>query len=521
LGCGLLPGRVCMRSRLVRHYDAVGSASWPFLLRYGIAVFSAGCAFLLTQLMPGVQQFAPFLFYLLAVLASSVYGGLGPGVLAALLGLLVAPGWVLSPTGMPPISNPYPLHTTGFVVMATGIVVFTYALRRTRRRLMGELRLYAAQLSYQQFLLDHVNDAVCVFDRDQRIMYWNRGAEALYGWTAAEALGQHMAELVRSVLPPEERRTRLAAVDAGDQQRVELLHHNRSGEPIYVEANVSTLTGAEGSAIGYVTINRDVTVRKKYEEELVDLSASLEERVEERTAELERRNRDLDQFAYIASHDLKAPLRAIDLLALWITEDAAPVLSPQSLQHLDKLNGRIRRMERLLDDLLAYSRVGRSHQPPERVDTRFLVQETVDLLNLPPGFQVVLPQAMPVLFTERVPLATVLRNLIQNAYKHHDHPERGCVTITVEDLGDATQFSVADDGPGIAPEFQVQVFDLFRTLKPRDEVEGSGMGLSVVKKTVESHGGAIHVTSAPSGGATFVFTWPRDEWEGGGLLKRT
>ena len=161
--------------------------------------------------------------------------------------------------------------------MATVIVVFTYALRRTRRRLMGELRLYAAQLSYQQFLLDHVNDAVCVFDRDQRIMYWNRGGSAV--WLDGEK--RRWASTWRNLC------ARIATRGTAHQtcccrrrrpQRIELLHHNRAGEPIYVEANVSTLTGADGSPIGYVTINRDVTVRKKYEEELVDFSASLEER---------------------------------------------------------------------------------------------------------------------------------------------------------------------------------------------------------------------------------------------------
>ena len=138
-----------------------------------------------------------------------------------------------------------------------------------------------------------------------------------------------------------------------------------------------------------------------------------------------------------------------------------------------------------------------------------LVRETVDLLNLPPGFQVLLPQDMPVLVTERVPLATVFRNLIQNACKHHEQPDRGCVTVTFRDRGDAFEFAVADDGPGIAPEYQDQVFELFRTLKPRDQVEGSGMGLSVVKKTVESRGGAIYLKSSPGHGATFTFTWPK------------
>jgi PAS domain S-box-containing protein len=496
-------------SFLIRHFDAVAAAHWSPPLRYGLACLTVACAFLLALLVPALHAYVPFLPYILAVAASSLYGGLGPGLVSAALGVLIAPGWTPPTAGGLPFANPYPLHTLAFAVISCILILSSYALRRSRRRLVTERHDYEAQLRYQAFLLDHVNDAVCVIDRDQRITHWNRGAEALYGWTAAEAIGQHMGELVRTVLPPEERRSRLAAIDAGTQQRMELLHHNRAGEPIYVEANVSALRGNDGTVIGYVTINRDVTVRKQYEQELRLLSTTLEARVRERTAELERSNRELDQFAFVASHDLKAPLRSIVLLAEWITEDAGPALSPKSLQHLDKLNNRVRRMERLLDDLLAYSRVGRTSQPPERVDTRLLVQETVDLLNLPPGFQVILPPTMPILFTARVPLATVFRNLIQNACKHHDHPEHGCVTIHAEDLRDAIQFTVADDGPGIPAEYHDQVFELFRTLKPRDQVEGSGMGLSVVKKTVESRGGSIRLTSIPGEGASFTFTWPK------------
>ena len=423
-----------MSSLLTRHCDAVATAHWFPLVRYGLACLSVACALLLTLLVPEIHVRTPFLLYILAVAVSSLYGGLvRPACSRA---RPASCSWLgVANSRCAANLNAFPLHTAAFVVIATIIVLSTYGLRQSRQRLVSERQGYEARLRYQAFLLDNVNDAVCVIDRDQRITYWNHGAETLYGWTEAEAVGRHMGELVRTVISPEERRTILAAIDAGERQRVELLHHNRAGEPINVEANVSALHGDDGSPIGYVTINRDVTDRKKYEQELVGLSTTLEERVRERTVDLERSNRELDQFAFVASHDLKAPLRAIALLAEWITEDAAAVLSPKSLQHLDKLNGRVKRMERLLDDLLAYSRVGRTHQPPERVDTRLLVQETVDLLNLPSTFQVVLPGAMPVLFTERVPLATVFRNLIQNAYKHHDHAERGCVTITVADLG--------------------------------------------------------------------------------------
>ena len=163
-----------------------------------------------------------------------------------------------------------------------------------------------------------------------------------------------------------------------------------------------------------------MTERRRHEEELVRLNASLEERVQERTAELERSNRELDRFAYVASHDLKAPLRAIANLATWIGEDSAAALTPASREHLAKLNGRIKRMDKLLDDLLTYSRAGRVRHQPQLVDTRLLLQETVDFLNLPPGFTVEIAGSMPTLYTERVPLEMVFRNLVENAYKHHD-----------------------------------------------------------------------------------------------------
>jgi signal transduction histidine kinase len=165
-------------------------------------------------------------------------------------------------------------------------------------------------------------------------------------------------------------------------------------------------------------------------------------------------------------------------------------------------------MENLLNDLLTYSRAGRIHQEPEVVDTRVLVQEIVDFLNLPPGFAVTLDGSLPTLVTERVPLNSVLRNLIQNAYKHHDHPQSGTVTISAQELGDAVLFQISDDGPGIASEYHERVYQLFQTLRPRDEVEGSGIGLAVVKKTVESRGGAIEIESLPGTGTTFRFTWP-------------
>ena len=251
----------------------------------------------------------------------------------------------------------------------------------------------------------------------------------------------------------------------------------------------------------------DITEQRAAEQALRALNDELEDRVEARTAELERSNAELDQFAYVASHDLKAPLRAIDSLAAWIEEDAKDVLPEPSVRHLSLLRGRVGRMERLLDSLLTYSRVGRKEAAPEAIDTAALVREAVALVAPPAGVEVQVAGTFPTLVSARAPLALVIRNLVSNAVKHHDRPD-GRVTVSARMDGDWAEFTIADDGPGIAPEYRDRVFGLFQTLRPRDEVEGSGMGLSIVKKAVQSRGGQVWIEPSAERGAMFRFTWP-------------
>ncbi len=246
---------------------------------------------------------------------------------------------------------------------------------------------------------------------------------------------------------------------------------------------------------------------RKSKAALHELNATLEQRVQERTDDLQRSNLELDQFAYVASHDLKAPLRAIYQLSSWIAEDAGHLLPATSKEYLAKLQSRVHRLEALLNDLLAYSRAGRHQHPPGEVDTAELVQNAVSILHLPPNFTMRIEGVMPTLITERTPLETVFRNLIDNAIKHHHRPEEGCVEISAQDRGEFVIFSVKDNGPGIDALFYQRIFEMFQTLRPRDQVEGSGMGLTVVKKIVESRGGTIQVKSSPEEGATFRFTW--------------
>ena len=242
------------------------------------------------------------------------------------------------------------------------------------------------------------------------------------------------------------------------------------------------------------------------------------QRLAQATKALADRNRELDQFAYVTSHDLKAPLRGIANLAQWIEEDLGELASGDIRQQLDLLRGRVHRMEALIDGILQFSRIGRAKETIERVDLRELLDDTVDLLSPPPAFTIDTGDtgpdvgvALPVLTAERTRLQQVFANLIGNALKHHNRVD-GRIAVRAHETEDPQfyEFTVADDGPGIAPQYHERIFGIFQTLRPRDQVEGSGLGLALVKKIVEQYGGRIWLESAEGQGTTFHFTWPKE-----------
>jgi signal transduction histidine kinase len=203
-------------------------------------------------------------------------------------------------------------------------------------------------------------------------------------------------------------------------------------------------------------------------------------------------------------------LRGIANLAQWIQDDTGERLGAESTEHMRLLQGRVHRMEALIDGILAYSRAGRMLNSPEPVDTGALVREVIDLLGPSPEVTIEVPLDMPTVNAERVPLQQVFLNLIGNAVKH-TRVERSDVIVRIDwrNLGNAFEFSVSDNGHGIDPEYHERIWGIFQTLAPRDKVEGTGIGLSVVRKIVETRGGSTSLESSRNQGATFRFIWPK------------
>jgi light-regulated signal transduction histidine kinase (bacteriophytochrome) len=258
-------------------------------------------------------------------------------------------------------------------------------------------------------------------------------------------------------------------------------------------------------------VQQELIKRKSSEQALRDRAgelAQLSAVLTKTNTALEKRNQELDQFAYIVSHDLKAPLRAIANLSTWIEEDIQDKLDEETSHNMDLLRGRVYRMEALINGLLQYSRVERVKTSAEPVDVESLLAEVIDSLAPPPAFTITVAPGMPNLIAQRLPLQQVFANLIGNAIKHHHRPD-GHVKISSSDKGAFYEFAVADDGTGIEPRYHDKIFVIFQTLEARDRVENTGVGLAIVKKIIENKGGTIRLESQLGQGATFYFTWPK------------
>lgn len=253
-----------------------------------------------------------------------------------------------------------------------------------------------------------------------------------------------------------------------------------------------------------------ITVNDERDDELTALSSSLNRMsisLHKNISELESRNEELDKFAYVVSHDLKAPIRGIHNVLQWIEEDLSKELSPEMNKYLNIITGRAKRMENLINGLLEYARI-REKTIPEYIDVTKLVSEIVGDI-VPRNFKVEMNN-LPVIFGERLKIEQVFTNLISNAVKYTLQDE-GKIIISAKEFNDHYTFSVKDNGIGIEPEFHKKIFDIFQTLREKGEKESTGIGLAIIKKIIEEQKGKISVHSDLGKGSEFVFTWRKIE----------
>ncbi|MBI4781046.1 MAG: CHASE3 domain-containing protein [Oscillatoriophycideae cyanobacterium NC_groundwater_1537_Pr4_S-0.65um_50_18] len=370
----------------------------------------------------------------------------------------------------------------------------------TRERLLRESR------SMLQAIANHVVDGVIILDEDRQIELFNPTASKMFGYEILEVKYKSLDMLFSDpVLKTyeEDRKGRFVG-----SQQWKTMGLRKVGSPFPVEISISDLQVEDR----LIVIIRDISMAedaqaklKARADELVRLAAILAQT----NSSLEDRNKELEQFAYVASHDLKAPLRAIANLSEWIEEDLGTQIPEENRYQMQLLRGRVMRMESLINGLLDYSRVGRTQTPVEMVNVNDMLADVLDSLDPPQSFTVKIQPDMPVFTTKRILLRQVFANLISNAIKHHDRPD-GTIAVSYQDQGDFYEFAVCDDGEGIAPEFHERIFAIFQTLEARDSRESTGIGLSIVKKIVETEGGKIRVESQEGKGSTFYFTWLKE-----------
>jgi signal transduction histidine kinase len=225
---------------------------------------------------------------------------------------------------------------------------------------------------------------------------------------------------------------------------------------------------------------------------------------------LKRQRDELDQFAHIASHDIKAPLRGIDNVITWIEEDHSFDLPRKVNEYLNLIKGRVTRAENLLKGLLDYARIGKEAQDIELVDINELLAEVQDSIPKRPGIDIRIQSGLPILFAERLPLLQIFTNLITNAVKYHNK-ENGKVKVYYKSANDHYEFFVEDDGPGIEKNYHEKIFIIFQTLQERDKMESTGVGLAIIKKILDDRSLQIKVLSEPGNGSIFSFTWPKNQ----------
>jgi len=348
-------------------------------------------------------------------------------------------------------------------------------------------------------IFESMVDAVYIVSKDYEIEFMNR--------VLIDKVGDQIGDICYRAIHDREDPCpwcKTTEVQAGKTMRWEWYSRRMNKTYDLVETPLTNID----CTISKSTIFRDITDRKRLEEERICAG----ERPLQLLDVLEKANAELKDFAYIVSHDLKAPLRAITSLATWISTDYGDMLDEEGKEQLDLLLNRVKQMHNLIESILQYSRIGHMKENKQERNLSILVSDVIKMINPPEEVVITVEDKLPTILCDRTWMEQIFQNLMSNAVRYMDKP-KGQITIGCTEESGYWKFSVADNGHGIESRYYDNIFQIFQTLKPRDELESTGIGLSIVKKIVESQRGKIWVHSKVGVGSTFFFTVPKEENE--------
>jgi PAS domain S-box-containing protein len=361
-----------------------------------------------------------------------------------------------------------------------------------------ELELREREHQYRA-LFEQSKDAVAIVDMTGAIKRANQQAAEMFGFTLDELVGMNPTHLVVAEEVSESADV-IAALRSGEKVPTYERKFQRKDKSVFTaEVNVAFVYDTLGNPSHIQSIVHDISARKAAEEERMQL-----------LAKLQIANRDLQDFAYIISHDLKAPLRGISSVMSWLTSDYSHLLDEDGRELIALLNGRVERMEQMINGVLEYSRVGRDAEKRIAVDLNRLVGEVKADVDPEERVEVIIETPLPTLVIEPTRIRQVFQNLLDNAVKFIDKPE-GEIRVGCKPQDDCWVFWVQDNGPGIEQRHFERIFQIFQTLTPRDQMENTGIGLSIVKRIIELYEGEIWLESTIGKGSTFFFSLPKND----------
>jgi PAS domain S-box-containing protein len=365
-----------------------------------------------------------------------------------------------------------------------------------------ELQVTNRELRRLAAIVEYADDAILTKTVAGVITSWNAGAERLYGYTEHEILGQPVSVLVPPGHGDEEPAMLHTIASARKAVRCDIIRIRKDGTLVDVSLALSPIFDAAGEVIEVAAISRDITERKRTEDSLV-----------ERSRQLETSNKELEQYAYVASHDLQEPLRKMASFCQLLARRYQGQLDEQADQYIAYVVDGARRMQEMINDLLTFSRLGRLPEATAEVDCNQVVERArIDLAAAieEGGASITVTGTLPTVRGEWAPLVQLFENLIGNGIKFHGRePPR--VEISAAPDGTGWRFAIADNGIGIEPQYADRIFTLFQRLHSQAEYPGTGIGLAVCKKIVESYGGTLCFDSRPDEGTTFYWTMPKEE----------